>query len=72
MPNTTTLNLRVNPIVKRQAEEILSELGIPMSTAINMFLRQINMTGGIPFSVELPKAPNASDAFKLIKEKHSI
>ncbi|MDF1618870.1 type II toxin-antitoxin system RelB/DinJ family antitoxin [Petrocella sp. FN5] len=102
MPNTTTLNLRVNPIVKKQAEEILSELGIPMSTAINMYLRQINLTGGIPFSVELPKAPdeinaelmtdlelhdklqkgyddveagkvsNASETFKLLKEKHSI
>ena len=58
MANTTTLNLRVNSIVKRQAEEILSELGIPMSTAINMYLRQINLTGGIPFSVELPKAPD--------------
>lgn len=102
MANTTTLNLRVNPMVKRQAEEILSELGIPMSTAINMYLRQINLTGGIPFSIELPKTPDeintelmtdselhdklqkgyedikagkvadASEAFKLIREKHSI
>ncbi len=102
MANNTTLNLRVNPIVKRQAEEILSELGISMSTAINMYLRQINLTGGIPFSVEIPKAPveinselmtevelhdklqkgyddieagrvaDASEAFNLIRKKHSI
>ncbi|MGB8454348.1 MAG: type II toxin-antitoxin system RelB/DinJ family antitoxin [Anaerocolumna sp.] len=62
MANTTTLNLRVNPTLKRQAEEILSELGIPMSTAINMYLRQINLTGGIPFSVELPKVPDEINA----------
>ena len=102
MANSTTLNLRVNPAVKKQAEEILAELGIPMSTAINMYLRQINLTGGIPFSIELPKAPDeinaelmtdaelhdklqkgyddikagrvayASEAFNLIKDKHSI
>lgn len=34
MGKTTTLNLRVNPDVKRRAEEVLSQLGIPMSTGI--------------------------------------
>ena len=34
MEKTTTLNLRVNPTVKEKAEEVLSKLGIPMSTAI--------------------------------------
>lgn len=69
MGNTTTLNLRVNPAVKKQAEEILSELGIPMSTAINMYLRQINLTGGIPFSVELPKVPKEINADIMSKEE---
>ena len=69
MANTTTLNLRVNPTVKKQAEEILSELGIPMSTAINMYLRQINMTGGIPFSVELPKVPKEINADIMSREE---
>lgn len=69
MANTTTLNLRVNPLVKKQAEEILTELGIPMSTAINMYLRQINMTGGIPFSIELPKVPNDINADIMSKEE---
>ena len=68
MANTTTLNLRVNPTVKKQAEEILSELGIPMSTAINMYLRQITMTGGIPFSIELPKVPTEINADIMSKE----
>lgn len=57
MEKTTTLNLRVNPDVKRRAEEVLSQLGMPMSTAIDIYLKQISLTGGIPFAVTLPKAP---------------
>ena len=59
MEKTMTLNLRVNPTVKQQAEDVLKQLGIPMATAIDMYLRQITLTGGIPFSLSLPKAPAA-------------
>lgn len=55
MEKTATLNLRVNPNVKEKAEKVLSQLGIPMSVAIDMFLNQISLVGGIPFSVVLPK-----------------
>ena len=57
MEKTTTLNLRVNPAVKQQAEGVLKQLGIPMATAVDMYLRQISLTGGIPFPISLPKAP---------------
>lgn len=57
MEKSMTLNLRVNPTVKQQAEDVLKQLGIPMATAVDMFLRQVSLTGGIPFSVSLPKAP---------------
>ena len=56
MEKTMTLNLRVNPTVKQQAEDVLKQLGIPMATAIDMYLRQITLTGGIP------KAPAALNA----------
>lgn len=56
MEKTATLNLRVNPTVKEQEEIVLARLGVPMSTAINMYLNQISLTGGIPFAVTLPKA----------------
>jgi DNA-damage-inducible protein J len=62
MEKTTTLNLRVNPDVKRRAEEVLSQLGIPMSTAIDIYLKQISMTGGIPFNLTLPKVPTSVNA----------
>lgn len=61
MEKTATMNLRVNPNVKKQAEDVLAQLGIPMSTAIDMYLKQIFMTGGIPFPVTLPKAPASID-----------
>lgn len=57
MEKSVTLNLRVAPTVKQQAEAVLKRLGIPMSTAVDMYLRQIAMVGGIPFSVSLPQAP---------------
>ena len=62
MEKSVTMNLRVNPSVKKQAEDVLKQLGIPMATAIDMYLRQISMTGGIPFSVVLPKAPASINA----------
>ena len=60
MEKTMMLNVRVSPSVKQQAEDVL--LGIPMATAIDMYLRQITLTGGIPFSLSLPKAPAALNA----------
>ena len=62
MEKTATLNLRVNPVVKQKAENVLVQLGIPMSTAIDMYLNQISLTGGIPFDVTLPKAPHSVNA----------
>ena len=45
--------------MKGRAEEVSSRLGIPMSTAIDMYLNQISLTGGIPFQVTLPKVSNS-------------
>ena len=69
MEKTATLNLRVNPIVKQKAEDVLAQLGIPMSTAIDMYLNQISLTGGIPFNVALPKAPHSINADLMSAEK---
>lgn len=49
MGKTATLNIRVNPDVKENAENILSQLGIPMATAIDMYLKQISLVGGFLF-----------------------
>lgn len=69
MDKSTTLNLRVNPNVKQRAEEVLKRLGIPMSTAVDMYLNQISLTGGIPFPVTLPKAPASINADLMTTEE---
>lgn len=54
MARTANIYTRVDPVVKEQAEQILDQLGIPMSNAIGMFLRQVVIHNGIPFDMKLP------------------
>ena len=61
MEKSATLNLRINPTLKSEAETVLSRLGIPMSTAVDMFLNQVVLVGGIT----LPKAPADIDASQM-------
>ena len=61
MEKTATLNLRITPELKSDAESILTRLGIPMSTAVDMFLNQVVLTGGIPFPVTLANPMSTVD-----------
>ena len=54
MARTANIFARVEPGIKEQAEEVLDQLGIPMSNAIGMFLRQVVLQRGIPFEMKLP------------------
>ena len=54
MAKTETLHIRVNETVKENAEETLDMLGISIAEAVNMFLCQVNLVGGLPFDVKLP------------------
>ena len=51
---TANVYTRVDPDTKEQAEKILNQLGIPMSNAIGMFLRQVVIQRGMPFEMKLP------------------
>lgn len=53
MANAQT-QVRIDPIVKRNANELFKTLGLDMSTAINIFLNQCILTGGLPFEVKVP------------------
>ena len=55
------VNVRVEPDVKKQAEDILEKLGVSTSAFINMTYRQVIMKRGIPFSVELPSGIKTLD-----------
>ncbi|HZK17875.1 MAG TPA: type II toxin-antitoxin system RelB/DinJ family antitoxin [Clostridia bacterium] len=53
MSKTASIFARVEPEVKEKAEMVLNKLGIPMSNAINIFLRQIILQNGLPFEVKI-------------------
>ena len=53
---TAPVYTRIDPETKEQAEFILAQLGIPMSNAIGMFLKQVVLQRGIPFEMKLPPA----------------
>ena len=55
MARTANVFARVEPELKEQAESVLDQLGIPMSNAIGMFLRQIVLQKVIPFEMKLPR-----------------
>lgn len=69
MEKTGTLNLRINPTLKADAETILARLGIPMSTAVDMFLNQVVLVGGIPFSVTVPKVSADIDMSQMTSDQ---
>ena len=56
---TTNLNIRTDREVKLEAEKIFEELGLSMTTAINIFLRQTIRENGMPFALKLD-VPNAT------------
>lgn len=56
--NDTTMTIRVNSTTKREAQELFAELGMDMSTAINVFLKRAVQEERIPFEVGKVERPN--------------
>lgn len=52
---TANVTARVQPEIKEQAEAVLDKIGIPVSVLIDTLYRQIIMTGGVPYSLSVPK-----------------
>ena len=55
--NTTNFSVRMDSDIKKQCEAMFGELGMNLTTAINIFLRQSLRVGGLPFDVRMD-APN--------------
>ena len=63
MPKTSNVFARVEPELKEQAEAVLQEIGLPMSNAITLFLKQVVLRRGLPFRVlAQPVFPPSLDA----------
>ncbi len=67
---TSPTQIRIDADIKAQADSLFSELGIDMSGAVNIFLRQCVLRGGLPFSVELPKYSKST--LKAMEEAKNI
>lgn len=53
MASTANFSVRIDSDVKKQCEALYSELGMNLTTAINVFLRQSLRVGGLPFEVKI-------------------
>ena len=75
--NSANLNIRTDKEVKIAAEKLFDALGLNMTTAVNMFLRQAIRENGIPFEITL-NTPNAAtvaaieEGRALAKDKNAI
>lgn len=70
MVSTTNLNIRTDKKIKKQAELICSELGMNMTTAVNMFLRAIVRKKGLPLELQLENTNETT--LQAIKEGKKI
>lgn len=66
----SAINIQIDSETKNEATTILNNLGLSMSTAINIFLKQVIKNDGLPFEVKNPK-PNRR-LRKAIKEAERI
>ena len=52
---TTPTQIRIDADIKKQATDLFNKLGLDMSGAVNLFLHQCVLRGGLPFNVEMPR-----------------
>ncbi|MCL1912450.1 MAG: type II toxin-antitoxin system RelB/DinJ family antitoxin [Eubacteriaceae bacterium] len=57
---STTISIRTDSEIKEQAQDILAQLGLDLTTAINLFLRQVIYTRSVAFNVSI--APQTKKA----------
>ncbi len=57
---TTPTQIRIDSDIKKQATALFGSLGLDMSGAVNLFLYQCVLRGGLPFSVEMPQYSQAT------------
>lgn len=69
MATTTNFSVRMDSDIKRQCENLYNELGMNLTTAINVFLRQSLRVGGFPFDVKLDQPNRETIAAMLEAER---
>ena len=70
MAKTDTLNIRIEPELKKEVETTLNDLGMNIADAVTIFLKQVVMTESIPFIIKKPKF--SDDMLEAIAEADEI
>jgi DNA-damage-inducible protein J len=65
----TNINIRMDETLKKQAESLFNELGMNMTTAFNVFVRQAVRLRKIPFDISAEKQPAAKAVTKKAAKK---
>jgi DNA-damage-inducible protein J len=60
MASSPVTNIRIDPDLKEQANAIFEELGLTLSTAVNVFLRAVVREGGMPFDMKLARTGDSA------------
>ena len=71
MANTTNFSVRMDSDIKKRCEALYNELGMNLTTAINVFLRQSLRAGGLPFDVRVEQPNKETIAAMLEAERIS-
>lgn len=66
MAKSANLNIRIDPETKAQVEQLFSNFGMNVSDAVNIFLHQSLIYGGLPFQIKIDK-PN-EETLKAMQE----
>ena len=66
---TTNISIRMDSDLKAQADALFSELGMNLSTAFNIFVRQSLREGGIPFEIKMEQPNKETMAAMLEAER---
>ena len=69
MANTVNFSVRMDSDIKKQCETLFNELGMNLTTAINIFLRQSIRSGGLPFEVKVAQPHRETFAAMLEAER---
>ena len=66
---TTNISIRMDSALKAQADALFSELGMNLTTACNIFVRQAIREGGIPFEISINQPNKETIAAMLEAER---
>ena len=72
MSTLSNVSFRIDSNLKAQAENLFDQLGMSMTTAFNVFLRQSVREGRIPFEVTTRQKPNAETIAALVEARRMM